>query len=82
MAGKRGPYRKRRGFYGKALAADESALREPQDERTFNVDVRELKRRLIEAMRKQPGEVHLLLQVSKTLLRAEAMEGRRSRVEE
>jgi len=70
VSGVKGKPRKRgRGFYRRALERDE--------ERGYGqVDVAEIRRRLIEEMRRRPGEVHLLLQGSKVLLRAEALERR------
>ena len=67
--------RRRKGFYRKALEQG----KEPGSGR---VDVGEIKQRLIEEMRRRPGELHLLLQGSKVLLRAAALENRRSRVED
>lgn len=67
--------RRRAGFYRKALAQRE----ESGDGGT--VDVGEIKQRLIEEMRRRPGELHLLLQGSKVVLRAAALEHRLSQKE-
>jgi len=67
--------RRRAGFYRKALQREESGD-------GGRVDVGEIKQRLIEEMRRRPGELHLLLQGSKVVLRAEALERRRSRAED
>jgi len=39
-------------------------------------EVRDLKRRLLEEVRKRPGDVRLLLQAGRVILQAEAMEKR------
>ena len=65
--------RRKAGFYRGALAAQERAEGDG-----VAVDVGEIKQRLLREMRRRPGNLQFLLQSSKTLLRAEAMERRTS----
>jgi hypothetical protein len=64
--------KKTSGFYREALGQREEGA-------GGKVDVGEIKQRLITAIQRRPGEIHLLLQGSKVLLRAEAMERRSGR---
>jgi hypothetical protein len=63
--------RRRGAFYSKFLEANEASA--PKD-----VDLSQIRARLAEEMRRHPGERQFLLQVSRVLLRAEAMELRMS----
>ena len=64
--------KRKSGFYRMAVAKRE------ESGEAASVDVAEIKQRLIEEMRRRPGELHLLLQGSKVVLRAAALEHRLS----